>query len=64
MIVLFIIILFAFLLTLISLKMQSQLEAALLGHSTNLNHDDDENNYQEEETEDNEEFDEVSFVFN
>ncbi|XP_018562633.1 MPN domain-containing protein CG4751-like isoform X2 [Anoplophora glabripennis] len=38
--------------------MQSQLEAALLGHSTNLNHDDDENNYPEEETEDNEEFDE------
>ncbi|KAJ8929969.1 hypothetical protein NQ314_017292 [Rhamnusium bicolor] len=38
--------------------MQSQLEAALLGHSTNLNHDDDENNFQEEETEDNEEFDE------
>ncbi|KAJ8916298.1 hypothetical protein NQ315_016439 [Exocentrus adspersus] len=38
--------------------MQSQLEAALLGHSTSLNHDDDENNYPEEETEDNEEFDE------
>ncbi|KAJ8974095.1 hypothetical protein NQ317_011614 [Molorchus minor] len=38
--------------------MQSQLEAALLGHSTNLNHDDEDNNFPEEETEDNEEFDE------
>nr|XP_023029889.1 MPN domain-containing protein-like [Leptinotarsa decemlineata]XP_023029890.1 MPN domain-containing protein-like [Leptinotarsa decemlineata] len=37
--------------------MQSQLEAALLGHAI-FNHDDDENNFQEDETEDAEEFDE------
>lgn len=42
--------------------MQSQLEAALLGHSA-LNHDDYENSFQEDETQDTEEFDEVSFLF-
>lgn len=42
--------------------MQSQLEAALLGHST-LGHDDYENNFQEDETEDTEEFDEVLLFF-
>lgn len=42
--------------------MQSQLEAALLGHST-LSHDDYENNFQEDETEDTEEFDEVLLFF-
>lgn len=42
--------------------MQSQLEAALLGHST-LNHDDYENSCQEDETEDTEEFDEVLLFF-
>lgn len=42
--------------------MQSQLEAALLGHST-LNHDDYENSCQEDETEDTEDFDEVLLFF-
>ncbi|KAG5897138.1 hypothetical protein JTB14_025091 [Gonioctena quinquepunctata] len=39
------------------LKMQSQLEAALLGHAM-FNQDDEENNFQEDENEDAEEFDE------
>lgn len=37
--------------------MQSQLEAALLGHSTCQ--DEEENNFQEEEADDTEEFEEV-----
>lgn len=51
-----------FLLTLLLLKMQSQLEAALLGQGANTNLEDDEKDFQDEDGDDVDDFiDEVSF---